>query len=468
MVFLIWWVPPELRNISTKSRLLSHINVDVDVKYFGFNIDQPWVMSRRRWHEDRQLILDFNRSLTLIEDPDSLMASIAARIEELFRLERVVVLRALVEPGMLTVAFSTDSSGDELERIKLFHEDRLIKWLLTNESALIVEKDKSVFDYLTEAEREMLKRLNVCVCVPLLALNHLTGVMLMCSGNKKWKLSEYETSLLQVLMGSASIALENAFLYQEQRDRLRRLYRAERLAAAGQLAASVAHEVRNPLTSIRSTVQYLLAEFDEGNQKRELVKGVISEVDRIDKTVDGLLGLTGSTDFKPETIALGAFIQQMLLLVERQGYQQSVTIEWSGPTPDLWILGDASQLKQLFLNLLLNALQSMPNGGNLTVDLNLESQALRLAGEKSCARINVTDTGCGIPAEHLDRIFDPFFTTKKSGTGLGLYTSYAIAEQHGAQLEVSSRTGEGTTVSVHFPLTKPESAASTGRSQTAK
>ena len=117
-------------------------------------------------------------------------------------------------------------------------------------------------------------------------------------------------------------------------------------------------------------------------------------------------------------------------------------------------MADASQLKQLTLNLVMNAMQAMPKGGRLRIDLNVRSQALELSGEKEWAVISVTDTGCGIPPEVLDRVFDPFFTTKPGGTGLGLSTCYAIVRQHNGDLEISSLVNEGTTVNVRLPLSR--------------
>lgn len=399
-------------------------------------------------------MFDFNRSLTLIASPDSLMASIGARIKELLRLERVIILRARTTPGILTKAFSTDPERVDIDGIKLLHEGRLAKWLLINESILVVDRNSRLFNYLEEAEREMLVRLDVRACVPLVALNHLTGVMLLSTADKKWKLGDYDLNLLQMLMDSASIALENAFLYQEQRDRLRGLYRAERLAAVGELAACVAHEIRNPLTGIRSTIQYLLGEFDEESPKCELFNGLIAEVDRIDRTVDGLLSLTRNAELKPELTNIEKFISQTLLLVRGQAAKQRVEIQWLESDSKLCVTGDVSLLKQLFLNLILNALQSMPDGGSLRIDLSLDSNSFGRSGKSGWVHVSLADSGGGIPAEKLDRIFDPFFTTKKGGTGLGLFTSYKIAQQHGAQLEVSSREGEGTTVNIRFPLAK--------------
>jgi signal transduction histidine kinase len=220
----------------------------------------------------------------------------------------------------------------------------------------------------------------------------------------------------------------------------------------GQLAASVAHEIRNPMTAIRSTVQYLQREFDDNNPKRELAQGVIAEVDRIDRIVDGLLSLTRRTEFTPTNISLVPLIKQSLLLIRTQAQEQSIKILLAEPSHEVHVMADAAQLKQLALNLVMNAMQAMPSGGSLQIDLNVRSQPLMMPGEREWVVVSITDTGCGIPAEVLDRVFDPFFTTKPGGTGLGLSTCYAIARQHGGDLEVISRENEGTTVNLRLPL----------------
>jgi signal transduction histidine kinase len=423
------------------------------VRQFLFKSQQEEPASRR-WRRDRQAILEFNRSLALIVDADALMASVAARLRELFGTDRVIILRALTDGGMFGVAFSCGYSADELKSVHLGQQDRLAKWMQTNEAMLVVERDESVFNYLSAPEREMLTRLKVSACVPLVALNRLTGMLLLSSTRPDFNLTEEDLNLLQMLTSLASVAFENAYLYQQQRDRLRQLYRAERLAAAGELAASVAHEIRNPLTSIRSTVQYLLGEFDERHAKRPLVEGIIAEVDRINQTVGGLLSLTQRVEFKPERLPLGQLTEQSLLLIGTKARGQSVEILWSPPSSDIYVSGDVSQLKQLLLNLVLNALQAMPQGGRLSLDIGSRRAPDELGREKTWAEVTIKDTGCGIPADNLEKIFDPFFTTKQGGTGLGLSISYAIARQHGGELEITSHVEDGTTVAVRLPLVK--------------
>jgi signal transduction histidine kinase len=411
-------------------------------------------LSSRDWRDTRQIIQDFNRSITLIADIDALITSIVDRIKELFGTDRVILLHTYPDSDVFSLAYSLGYDPKALASVHLTQRDRLAKWLLTNETALIVEQDQGVMSYLSATEREMLERLDVRVCVPMLALNRLTGMMLLSSTRNGWSLHEEDLNLLLMLLTQASIAFESAYLSRFQRDRMRRLYHAERLATVGQLAASVAHEIRNPMTAIRSTVQYLLRDFDENSPKRELAHGVIAEVDRIDRIVDGLLSLTRRTEFTPNRISLIQLIEQSLLLVRTQAQEQAIEILWNEPRQEVYVMADVAQLKQLALNLVMNAMQAMPNGGSLQIDLNVKSQPLGAPGEKDWALIAITDTGCGIPAEILDRVFDPFFTTKPGGTGLGLSTCYAIARQHGGDIEISSQENEGATVNVRLPLAR--------------
>ena len=404
-----------------------------------------------RWREHLTTLIEFNRSVMLIADPDALMASISARIEQLFGADRIIFLRSIGESNAYTISFSLGYEAEELKKVTLTQRDRLAKWLLTNETALMVREDSEVCAYLSAGERAMLEEMDVRVCVPLLALSRLTGMILLSSTDKEWALSSDDLSVVMMVAIQAGIAIENACLLEEQRERLRKLYRAERLATAGQLAASIAHEIRNPLTAIRSTVQYLLKQH-ENKPERALIEGVISEVDRMNRTVDGLLSLTRRTEFKADRIDVGQLIRQTLLLLQNQARDQSVSVEWPEPTPDLFVMGDVSQLKQLFLNLMLNGLQAMTGGGELQVKLAPLDKAIGPDSYKAWVRVSIIDTGCGIPPEHMENIFDPFFTTKSGGTGLGLSTSHAIVRQHAGELEITSVQGSGTRVTIQLPL----------------
>jgi len=407
---------------------------------------------RNRPHlAERQAVQDLTRSLVLIVDPEALQASVAARITELTGASRIVILQLEPEKGVLTPSFTMGVEPDAVGGLRLEKRGRLARWLLTNEACLVVSQAPGVYDYLDEYEQQMLASIGARVCVPLVSLNRLIGLILIGSDATAWEPDAAQIEVLELLASQAGLAFENAYLNREQRDRLRRLDRAERLAVAGQLAAGVAHEIRNPLTAIRSTVQYLLSGCPETDSKRSLMEGLLSEVDRIGGTIDGLLSLTRSRDLEVGEVDVGEILDQILLLVTVQAEQLGVVIVRGSRDRDLVVRGDGRQLKQVFLNLLLNALQAMPNGGTLTVSVNRARSGLTQQGPP-WALVTIGDTGIGIPPEQLDKIFDPFFTTKREGTGLGLSTSYWIVQRHDGELDLTSTPGKGTVVSVRIPL----------------
>src|SRR5436305_4405653 len=289
--------------------------------------------------------------------------------------------------------------------------------------------------------------------VPMVSRNRLTGILLLGSDRPGWGIGRADAELLNLLASQASLAFENAALYRAQRERLDRLYRAERLAAVGQLAAGVAHEIRNPLTAIRSTMQYLLRGLDPGEPRHQLVHELLREVDRINSTVGGLLSLSRSGELRKSDIDLLEPLGQAVQLLQARAAEQGVKVQCSLGVDALRVLGDADQLKQVFLNLLINALQSMSPGGRITVGAApwLRNERNEPAGTR-WVQVRIEDTGAGIPPEQMRRVFDPFYTTMRDGIGLGLAICHGIIEQHQGEIRLESEVGKGTAVSVLLPL----------------
>lgn len=405
----------------------------------------------RRFKARRRAVQELRRSLALIVDLGALETNVASHLRELFDPDFLVILQLDPSTPYYRPSFCSGLSREELEDVKLAADSRLAQWFRVNETCVIASRDRGVMAYLEDHERELLTRLHARICAPLLARNHLVGVLVLGSV-RPWRPGRRDADLLLQLANQASLAFQNAALYRDLRKRLDRLHQADRLAAVGQLAAGVAHEVSNPLTSIRSTMQYLAGSLEDTSAQR-LVSDLIDEVDRIDQTVSNLLSLTRHGHFNPEDADLFDLIRDILRLVETQARQQSVRIdEILEPPINLW--GDAAQLKQLVLNLILNALQAMPEGGRIAVSAKREQleQLTATAPARAQIRLEIADTGPGIAPEQVKTVFDPFFTTKSEGTGLGLAICHSIVQRHGGEIELDSTLGQGTTITTLLPV----------------
>lgn len=231
--------------------------------------------------------------------------------------------------------------------------------------------------------------------------------------------------------------------------------RDRRLAALGNLAAGVAHEIRNPLNAIGMGLQRLLREWrlapDEDRAEHARLGGVLQgEVNRLDEMVERFLQLARPARLTLGTCPVEDHLGELLTLVREEAAAKGISVETTlalnGATARL----DCAQVHQVLLNLVVNAFQAMPKGGTLRLTARTGNGQLEVA---------IADTGSGIPPEHLDRIFEPYFTTKEGGTGLGLALAQRIVEAHGGSIEVDSHLGAGSTFRIRLPLQGPREAA---------
>lgn len=226
--------------------------------------------------------------------------------------------------------------------------------------------------------------------------------------------------------------------------------RQEHLSALGNLAATVAHEIRNPLNAISMGLQRLKAEFhptQDDEQYSRFVELMRGEVQRLNAIVEQFLSLARPLDLKPEEVRVDEFLRELALLTESDAKSSNVQIHVVAPANLSPVRADRNYLKQLLLNLVLNAIQAMPDGGMLTLEARTDRGDLI---------VTVADTGIGIRPEALPRIFEPYFTTKTNGAGLGLVTARRIAEAHGGKLSVASEVGKGSRFQISLPLKATE------------
>jgi two-component system NtrC family sensor kinase len=275
---------------------------------------------------------------------------------------------------------------------------------------------------------------------------------------QKHEFSPGELRLVEGISRQAALAIENARLYEGVKQQMAELKRTQaqliqsaKLAAIGELAANVAHEINNPLTSVLGFASYLAEQVRIGQPMREELDLIIEEATRARDIVRDLLNFSRQRDFEPELTSINAVVEQTVSMVRRQGSFENITVSetYAEELPPVEI--DISRMKQVFLNIVNNAVYAMKDGGALNV---------RTALADGTVVVEFTDTGVGIPLDHLDRIFDPFFTTKPavSGTGLGLSVSLGIVQSHGGTIEVQSQAGSGAIFTIRLPARGPAPA----------
>ena len=228
--------------------------------------------------------------------------------------------------------------------------------------------------------------------------------------------------------------------------------RSRRLASLGSLAAGVAHEIRNPLSSIKGFATFFKERYQENPEDRKTAEIMIQEVERLNRVISQLLEFARPMDMNRRWDAIQEIIRHTLKMIEGEAGEKGILIHADIPPEPENIFIDTDRITQVMLNLYLNAIGAMDNGGTLHVAVSMLNNRM--------VQIDVSDTGAGIDKENLPRIFDPYFTTKPSGTGLGLAIVYRIIEAHNGEIRVESERGKGTKVSVFLP-TGPTSTVST-------
>lgn len=221
------------------------------------------------------------------------------------------------------------------------------------------------------------------------------------------------------------------------------LRRSERLAALGKMAAGVAHELRNPLSSIKGLALLLQSKFSDDNQERKTADILVQEVERLNRSISELLDFARPQALQKVSVDIQKLLNKAISLLsidaEASGVQIVTVLQGSFPM----VQADEDKLNQVFLNLFLNGIQAMEFGGTLTVSTVKNNHRIKVI---------VMDTGSGIDPENLGRVFDPYFTTKPDGTGLGMSMSAKIIEEHGGTITIKSEVGKGSSVTVEIPL----------------
>jgi PAS domain S-box-containing protein len=326
--------------------------------------------------------------------------------------------------------------------------------LLTGEPVHVLDAES---DPRVNPEFARLLQSSEFVVAPLFVGEHRLGVAVADNFVTRKVIRGSDVHLLTALANQAALAIDRAQLFREAQARAEELARAyedlkaaerrllvnARLATMGQVTAAVAHEIRNPLSTIGGFARAIVRDPGETERNQANAKIIVEEVDRLEELLSNLLDFSRPDTIAEQRVALWPLVQSVLDLTAEDRERAGVTLETQA-APDLPEVDlDPHQFRQVLLNLLRNAVEAMPEGGTLTVRAERTSRGVELS---------IQDTGAGVPEQSLEHIFDKFFTTKPTGTGLGLALVRRILDAHGAQIEVESVPNQGATFTITLPI----------------
>jgi len=296
------------------------------------------------------------------------------------------------------------------------------------------------------------------VVIPLRVSERLSGFIAIGPNRDLRIFSAEDIQLLTTLAGSVTVALENTRYSRRLRRSEAVLERANRLSSLGTLAAGIAHEIRNPLVAVKTFLDLLPERLDDKEFLENFRRLSLSEIKRVTNLLSDLLSLGKTTTAGRRAVALRETVEPVLRLMESTAHKRQVQlVEAFDPRlPSVW--ADPDQLKQITLNLLLNAIEVSPEGGKV----HLTVRATADQTDEPPVVLEVRDQGPGIQPEQIEDIFLPFFTTKDTGTGLGLALVHQMVVEHGGEITVESSIGSGTTFRVTLPAARAEQLADTG------
>jgi signal transduction histidine kinase len=395
-----------------------------------------------------QILKDFSRRLVTIVDLDRLLNLLADTIEKSMGVKKISVFLLDPEKDLFRPRLVRGSTPGEPIKIS----QAAIQFLQDRKEAILrVELDWFEKKAMVEELKSILRRCETEVFLPLIFMDRMIGFINLGPKAEGQIYYPEDLNLLYPLGNQVAIAIENSNLYDSLKKSQTLIRRADRLSSLGTLVASLAHEIRNPLVSIKTFTQLLPERIEDVEFRDYFLKVASGEIDRLTGLINELLGFARPAEPRLEGEDIHNLIDKMEVLIATEARKKDVALH-KNYAPDLpQVRIDAEQIKQVLLNILLNAIQAIRGEGEIWIETRTV-QVPREEGTEPFVQVEIRDTGVGIPQENLERIFDPFFSTRPEGNGLGLAISHQIVHDHRGFITVESEVGKGSSFKVHLPL----------------
>jgi signal transduction histidine kinase len=410
----------------------------------------------------RETLLRSSKEMVSIVDLENLSNSLVKTVSRALGTETASLYLLDETKGVYNLKANMGQERERYPKALLSKTDQFIQRLTRSQESIVKEELEMAQDKMYGLEvAEKMGELEAEVSVPITSKGKLIGVLNLGHKEAKEIYSSEDLELLSTLANQAAIAIENARLYENLKHSQDTLRRADRLSSLGLLTAGLAHEIRNPLVAIRTFTQLLPERYDDADFREGFQGLALKEVDRICGLINDLLSFARPSRPNVAEESMNDVVDGIARILETEAKEKAVEIkrDFALNLPRVWI--DREQMKQVFMNLILNAIQAMGEGGSIFISTRLTSG--NDPGHRGqFVQVEVRDTGVGIPPENIDHIFDPFFTSKEEGSGLGLSISHQIVQEHGGYVAVESKVGVGTTFFINLPIGKPIRRLSNG------
>jgi len=403
-------------------------------KKVGDWIDQYFYMERVRF---RAKLTEFSRTLTELVDLDEVAKKTVEFIDHTFHVNAIAFLFLKSEVNEYQMIFGIPSKED----IVFSSHHPLIERILLEGRAIDLEHLREEAG--NREEISLLIERGWVIASPFILKGKLLGFLLLGSKKSQKDYTVEELELLEAFSNQATLALSRTLIYREMSLKDRQMMQAEKMAAIGELAAGIAHEIRNPLGIITGSVE-TLQKHEDPKIRAEMMDYILEESKRIDSLIGTFLDFSKPKEPQKTRCNLLDVLEKTLLLILPQAHTHCVEIQKEIPPNPLWVKVDVDQIRQAFMNVCINAMEAMPQGGVLRISVR--------ENKKDNVMVRFSDTGKGVPKEVRTRIFEPFFTTKERGTGLGLFIAHRIITQHGGEIALTEGDRGGSTFTISLPL----------------
>jgi signal transduction histidine kinase len=382
---------------------------------------------------------------------ESLLAKIASRAEDLVRCDTMAISVVDSADGMLKYRGVFGTKANAIQDLDMpIEAGGIYNWLVSYGTPLLIPDAQT--DFRLDGAHMRSLGIKGIMTAPLWSSNTMTGLLTAVNKKGGGSFDKHDLRLFTVFSSLAAAALQNASLFNDLKRNMDELKTAQdqlvhstKMAAIGELAANIAHEINNPLTSVLGYTTHLMKTLDIPESPRRILGIMEQETLRVRKIIRNLLDFARQKTALMQQADVALPLRETVALVQGMAAKAAIRIYEDYPPSPVLVSMDHNEMKQVFINIVNNAIQAMPRGGDLRIRVSA-------AADRRIV-VEFADTGCGIASEHLDKIFEPFFSTKDNGdgTGLGLSISYRIVRNHGGRIEAESTVGGGSVFRVLLP-----------------